>query len=66
MAEEAVETTKLPPGRLLKNTVMKLSGLNEEFKYKNVMIPNSKKLQSIWAWAKRLRTLTSLKLRLRN
>jgi large subunit ribosomal protein L5 len=45
MAEEAVETTKLAIPRLLKKYRDEVaSGLNEEFKYKNVMqIPNIEK-----------------------
>ena len=46
MAEEAVETTKLAIPRLLKKYRDEVaSGLNEEFKYKNVMqIPNIEKI----------------------
>ena len=46
MAEEAVETTKVAVPRLLKKYRDEVaSGLNEEFKYKNVMqIPNLEKI----------------------
>ena len=46
MAEEAVETTKLAMPRLLKKYREEVAaGLNEEFKYKNVMqIPNIEKI----------------------
>jgi large subunit ribosomal protein L5 len=46
MAEEAVETTKLATPRLLNKYREEVaSGLNEEFKYKNVMqIPNLEKI----------------------
>ena len=46
MAEEAVETTKVAVPRLLKKYRDEVaSGLNEEFKYKNVMqVPNLEKI----------------------
>ena len=46
MAEEAAETTKLAMPRLLKKYSEEVAaGMNEEFKYKNVMqIPNIEKI----------------------
>ena len=46
MAEEAVETTKLAMPRLLKKYRDEVAaGMNEEFKYKNVMqVPNIEKI----------------------